>query len=95
MLDDDRVLPLDTWTEGKLATLAGGIADCARSWADALQHGTPRSLPRSPGTARIYLRTVHPLLEQWSGHYDHLRPRQDHHPAGKPNPNVNSGPTET
>jgi hypothetical protein len=22
-------------------------------------------------------------------------PRQDHHPAGKPNPNVNSGPTKT
>ena len=73
LLDDDRVLPLDTWTESKLATLAPGIAACARSWTGALQHGTPRSLPRSPGTARIYLRSVHPLLEQWSGRYDHLR----------------------
>ncbi len=73
LLDDDRVLPLDTWTEGKLATLAPGVAACARSWAGALQHGTPRSLPRSPGTVRIYLRSVHPLLEQWSGRYDHLR----------------------
>jgi hypothetical protein len=73
LLDDDRVLPLDTWAEGKLATLAPGIAACARSWAGALQHGTPRSLPRSPGTVRIYLRSVHPLLEQWSGRYDHLR----------------------
>ena len=73
LLDDDRVLPLDVWTESKLATLAPGIAACARSWAGALRHGTSRSLPRSPDTARIYLRSVHPLLEQWSGGYDHLR----------------------
>jgi integrase len=73
LLGDDRVHPMDTWTNSRLATLAPGIAACARSWADALQHGTSRSLPRSPGTARIYLRSVHPLLEQWSGRYDHLR----------------------
>ena len=73
LLDDDRVLSLDTWAEGKLATLAPGIAACARSWAGALQHGTPRSLPRSPDTVRIYLRSMHSLLEQWSGRYDHLR----------------------
>jgi integrase len=73
LLDDDRVLPLDTWADAKLATLAPGIAACARNWAGALQHGTPRSLPRSPATVRIYLRSVHPLLEQWSGRYDHLR----------------------
>ena len=73
LLDDNRVLPLDAWTESKLATLAPGIAACARSWAGALRHGTSRSLPRSPDTARIYLRSVHPLLEQWSGGYDHLR----------------------
>ena len=73
LLDDDRVRPLDTWTKGRLATLAPGIAACARSWAQALQHGTSRSLPRSPDTARIYLRSAHPLLEQWSARYDHLR----------------------
>jgi integrase len=73
LLDDDRVRSLDTWAEGKLATLAPGIAACARSWAGALRHGTPRSLPRSPGTVRIYLRSAHPLLEQWSGRCDHLR----------------------
>ena len=72
LLDDDRVRPLDTWTEGKLATLAPGIAACARSWAGALLHGTSRSLPRSPDTVRIYLRSVHPPLEQWSGR---ARPR--------------------
>ena len=73
LLDDDRVRPLDTWTDGKLATLAPGITDCARSWVTALRHGTPRSLPRSEDTVRIYLRGVHPVLEQWSGRYDHLR----------------------
>jgi len=73
LLDDDRVPPLVTWAEGKLATLAPGIAACARSWLDALLNGTPRSLPRNPDTARVYLRSVHPLLQQWSGRYDHLR----------------------
>ena len=73
LLNDDRVLPLATWAEGKLATLAPGIAACARNWLDALLHGTPRSLPRNPDTARIYLRSVHPLLQQWSARYDHLR----------------------
>ena len=53
--------------------LSPGIADCARSWAGALQHGTSRSLPRSTGTVRIYLRSVHSILEQWSSRYGHLR----------------------
>jgi len=52
LLDDDRVLPLTTWAEEKLATLAPGIAACARNWTGALLHGTPRSLPRNPDTAR-------------------------------------------
>ncbi len=73
LLDDDRVRPLDTWIDGKLATLAPGIAGCARSWVTALRNGTPRSLPRSEDTVRIYLRGVHPALEQWSGRYDHVR----------------------
>ena len=73
LLDDDRVLPLAEWAEAKLATLAPGIAACARSWLEALLHGTPRSLPRNPDTARIYLRSVHPLLEDWSVRHGHLR----------------------
>ena len=73
LLDDDRVLPLGTWAESKLATLAPGIAACARSWLDALQRGTPRSRPRKPDTIRVYLRGVHPILEHWSGRYGHLR----------------------
>ena len=52
LLDDDRVLPLTTRAEEKLATLAPGIAACARNWTGALLHGTPRSLPRNPDTAR-------------------------------------------
>ena len=73
LLDDDRVLPLDTWIGGKLAALAPGIAACARSWVTALRNGTPRSLPRKTDTVRVYLRSVHPVLGQWSGRYDHLR----------------------
>ena len=73
LLDDDRVRPIDTWIDGKLAALAPGIAGCARSWVTALRHGTARSLPRSEDTVRVYLRGVHPALEQWSRRYDHLR----------------------
>jgi hypothetical protein len=73
LLDDDRVIPLTTWAEGKLATLSPGVAACARSWLEALLHGTSRSLPRNPDTARIYLRSVHPLLHDWSARYGHLR----------------------
>jgi len=73
LLDDDRVRPLDLWIGQKLAVLSPGIAECARSWAEVLQHGASRSLPRSQDTVRIYLRSVHPLLEQWSGRYGHLR----------------------
>jgi integrase len=73
LIDDDRVLALDAWIDGKLATLAPGIAACARSWITALQKGTPRSLPRKADTVRVYLRSVCPFLDQWSGRYDHLR----------------------
>ena len=73
LLADDRVLPLDTWIDGKLATLAPGIAACARSWVTALQSGTLRSRPRKTDTVRVYLRSVHPFLDQWSGRCDHLR----------------------
>ncbi len=73
LLDDDRVPALGTWAESKLATLAPGIAACARSWLDALQHGTPRSRPRKPDTVRVYLRGVHPILQNWSSRYEHLR----------------------
>ena len=73
LLDDDRVPALDTWAEGKLTRLAPGIAACARSWLDALQHGTHRSRPRKPDTVRVYLRGVHPILQHWSGRYEHLR----------------------
>jgi len=51
LLDDDRRSA--PWTRGpteKLATLAPGPSPTApRSWATALRHGTPRSLPRSEG----------------------------------------------
>jgi integrase len=73
LLDDDRVPALDTWAESRLAGLAPGIADCARGWLRALQHGTPRAHPRKPDTIRVYLRCVHPLLADWSARYGHLR----------------------
>ncbi len=73
LLDDDRVPALDAWAESRLASLTPGIAACARSWLHALQHGTPRARPRKPGTIRVYLRCIHPLLADWSARYGHLR----------------------
>jgi len=50
-----------------------GIAACTRSWLRALQHGAPRARPRKPDTIRVYLRSVHPILADWSARYGHLR----------------------
>lgn len=73
LLDDDRPRPMQAWLEDRLATLAPGIAGCARSWFTALRDGTARTAPRDPSTARLYLYRAHPALQQWSGRYEHLR----------------------
>ena len=38
-----------------------------------MRHGGPRSRPRAPDTAWVYLRAVTPALTAWSGRYGHLR----------------------
>ncbi|MGW4739181.1 hypothetical protein [Nocardia xishanensis] len=73
LLVDDRVPAFDTWLEDKLADLAPGIAVDVRNWALVLQHGGPRSQPRSINTVRKYVRAAHPVLVEWSTRYDHLR----------------------
>jgi integrase len=73
ILDDDRPDLFSTWLDAKLAGLATGLASEVRRWAVTLHDGGPRTQPRSPGTARIYLRAVRPALLAWSARYDHLR----------------------
>jgi hypothetical protein len=73
ILDDDRPDLFSTWLDAKLAGLATGLAGEARRWAVTLHDGAPRAQPRSPGTARAYLRAVRPALLAWSARYDHLR----------------------
>jgi Phage integrase, N-terminal SAM-like domain len=73
ILDDDRPDLFSIWLDAKLAGLATGLAGEARRWAVTLHDGGPRSRPRSPGTARAYLRAVRPALLDWSARYDHLR----------------------
>lgn len=73
LLDDDHVPAFEYWLEGKLAVLAPGIAVAVRGWIRTLQHGSPRSHPRKPGTLRRYLRCTHSVLLTWSDRYDHLR----------------------
>jgi hypothetical protein len=38
-----------------------------------MRHGGPRSRPRAPDTAWVYLRAAAPALTAWSGRYSHLR----------------------
>jgi hypothetical protein len=73
ILDDDRPDLFSIWLDAKLAGLATGLAGEARRWAVTLQNGGPRTRPRSPGTARAYLRAARPALLAWSARYDHLR----------------------
>jgi hypothetical protein len=73
ILDDDRPDLFSIWLDAKLTGLATGLAGEARRWAVTLQDGGPRARPRSPGTARAYLRAVRPALLAWSARYDHLR----------------------
>ncbi len=62
-----------SWLDARLTGLATGIAREARRWAVTLHDGGPRTAPRSPHTARAYLRATLPALQDWSARYDHLR----------------------
>lgn len=73
LLDDDRIPAFEVWLDHKLAELAPGIAVDVRGWVRTLQHGGPRSHPRTLHTIRVYLRGAHPVLAAWSTRYDHLR----------------------
>jgi hypothetical protein len=73
ILADDRPDLFIGWLDAKLDGLAAGLASEARRWALTLHNGGPRARPRSPGTARAYLRAARPALLAWSAAYDHLR----------------------
>jgi hypothetical protein len=70
---DDRIPAFETWLERSLAGLAPGIRADVEHWLRTMRHGGPRSRPRAPDTAWVYLRAVAPALAAWSGRYDHLR----------------------
>ena len=73
IVDEDRPGLFSGWLDAKLTGLAPGLAGEARRWALALHDGGPRTRPRSPDTARAYLRAARPALLAWSARYDHLR----------------------
>ncbi len=73
LLHDDRPDPLDAWINGKLSTLAPGIAEAVRTWATALRTGQLRTKVHTDGTVRNYLRDVYPHLVAWSADRNHLR----------------------
>jgi hypothetical protein len=70
---DDRVPASETWLERGLADLAPGIRADVEHWLRTMRHGGPRSRPRAPDTAWVYLRAAAPALTAWSGRYGHLR----------------------
>lgn len=73
IMEEDRPALFNSWLDAKLAGLATGLGNEARRWAVTLHDGSPRTLPRSPDTARCYVRAVRPALLAWSARYDHLR----------------------
>lgn len=70
---DDRVPAFETWLERSLVSLAPGIRADVEHWLRTMRHGGPRSRPRAPDTAWVYLRATAPALTAWSGRYGHLR----------------------
>ena len=70
---DDRVPAFETWLERSLAGIAPGIRADVEHWLRTMRHGGPRSRPRAPDTAWVYLRAATPALTAWSGRYGHLR----------------------
>lgn len=70
---DDRPGLFSSWLDARLVGLAAGLGSEARRWALSLHDGGPRTRPRSPDTARAYLRAARPALLAWSAGYDHLR----------------------
>lgn len=73
VLLDDRPTTFQKWLQRKLDGLAPGIRSETERWAHALHNGTPRSQPKSPHTAKKYLRNARPALLEWSARYHHLR----------------------
>ena len=73
IMEEDRPALFNSWLDAKLADLATGLGNEARRWAVTLHDGSPRTLPRSPDTARCYVRAVRQALLAWSARYDHLR----------------------
>ena len=73
ILDEDRPGLFTIWLDARLGGISAGLAAEARRWALELHDGGPRTRPRSPGTARAYLRAARPALVSWSGRRGHLR----------------------
>lgn len=73
LVDDDRVPAFESWLNRNLADLAPGIRTDVEHWLRTLRDGGPRTRPRSPQTAWVYLRSARPALLTWSNRYDHLR----------------------
>jgi len=69
----DRPDLFTSWLDARLTGLAAGLARETRRWAVTLHDGGPRTRPRSPHTARAYLRAARPALLAWSARCDHLR----------------------
>ena len=70
---DDLPGLFSSWLDARLDGLAAGLGSEARRWAITLHDGGPRTRPRSPHTARAYLRAAQPALLAWSARCDHLR----------------------
>jgi len=73
LLHDDRVPSFTSLTQARLAVLPAPMAADVAHWLRTRSQGGPRSRPRNEHTVRMNLNRVHPLLQEWAGHYVHLR----------------------
>lgn len=70
MLDDDRPPTLDAFVERKIAALPEPMATEVRTWFHVIRDGSttpPRTRPRDPGTIRLRIAHITPVLHAWAG----------------------------
>lgn len=68
-LEDDSRPAIEGWFEAQISSLPGPMSSELRVWFQVMSSGstsTPRRLPRSETTIRLYLRWALPILVAWA-----------------------------
>lgn len=69
LLIDDRTSPVERYFNAQVAGLPAAMTTQLRVWFDVMIDGSrtaPRRRPRDPGTVRLHIRAIAPILRVWA-----------------------------